>query len=362
MEARAAVRAAAAAALRQAPIALWRRLAPKSALGVCYHAVADVAPPHIRHYPVLSPAAFEEDLTYLQRMFGFISYAALAERRSTAAPARDNAVILTFDDGFAECATVIAPLLRRAGIPAVFFVVTDLIDNTTLFRESEAALCISAIARLPAGHVDDILRELDFAAHLPEPPRPRWFEQTRAPLAIAGLEQADPRLWPLLHWLLTLGATDAALLRRLSARLGLDPQDYLRTARPYLTTPQLRQLQADGFTIGAHSRSHRLLQALPPAEAAAEIVESCRIVQGITGQPSTPFAFPYSGGGLDREWLAELRRQHPCIGLCFDTDGVRADAPFIVQRVFGERFGHDRTLDARFRRAWSRPAAWRRGG
>ena len=112
---------------------------------------------------------------------------------ASAAPARDNAVILTFDDGFAECATVIAPLLRQAGIPAVFFVVTDLIDNATLFHESEAALCISAIAGLPAGQVDDILRELDFAAQLPKPPRPeRWLEQTRAPLAIAGLEQADP--------------------------------------------------------------------------------------------------------------------------------------------------------------------------
>jgi len=105
MEARAAVRAAAAAALRQAPIALWRRLAPKSALGVCYHAVADVAPPHIRHYPVLSPAAFEEDLTYLQRMFGFISYAALAERRSTAAPARDNAVICCVGPASRRCSS-----------------------------------------------------------------------------------------------------------------------------------------------------------------------------------------------------------------------------------------------------------------
>jgi peptidoglycan/xylan/chitin deacetylase (PgdA/CDA1 family) len=362
MAARAVVRAAAAAALRQAPIALWRRLAPKSALGVCYHLVADSAPPHMRHYPAPSPAAFAADLAYLRRKFGFISYEALAERRGAAAPTRDNTVILTFDDGFAECATVIAPMLRQAGIPAVFFIITDLIDNATLFRESEAALCISAIARLSAGQVDDILRELDFAAHLPKAPRPRWFEQSRTPLAIAELEQADPRLRPLLHWLLTLGASDAALLRRLSARLGLDPQDYLRTARPYLTTPQLRQLHADGFTIGAHSRSHRLLQALPPDEAAAEIVESCRIVHAITGQPSTPFAFPYSGAGLDRDWLAELRRRHPCIGLYFDTDGVREDVSFVVQRVFGERFGPDRTLDARFRRAWSRPSAWRQGG
>jgi len=46
--------------------------------------------------------------------------------------------------------------------------------------------------------------------------------------------------------------------------------------------------------------------------------------------------------------------------LFFDTDGVREDESFVVQRVFGERFSRDRTLDAILRRAWADPAAWRR--
>ncbi|HUI59318.1 MAG TPA: hypothetical protein VLX90_03810, partial [Steroidobacteraceae bacterium] len=85
----------------------------------------------------------------------------------------------------------------------------------------------------------------------------------------------------------------------------------------------------------------------------------CRIVREITGQSSVPFAFPYSGGGLDRAWLAGLRARHDFVGLLFDTGGVREDAPFVVQRVFGERFSRDRTLDAILRRAWADPAAWR---
>jgi peptidoglycan/xylan/chitin deacetylase (PgdA/CDA1 family) len=148
----------------------------------------------------------------------------------------------------------------------------------------------------------------------------------------------------------------------LCTRLGVEPQTYLRRAQPYLTTQQLRDLHADGFTIGAHSCSHRPLQDLAPAEASDEIVHSCRIVRDITGQPEVPFAFPYFGGGIDRAWLADLRRQHPCIGLYFDTDGLREDEAFVVQRVFGERFGHDCTLDATLRRAWAQPAAWRRRG
>jgi len=119
-------------------------------------------------------------------------------------------------------------------------------------------------------------------------------------------------------------------------------------------------LHADGFTIGAHSCSHRRLQDLSRSDAEHEIVESCRIVRYITDQPNVPFAFPYFGGGLDRAWLARLREQHDFIGLFFDTDGVREDEPFVVQRVFGERFSRDRTLDAILRRAWAHPAAWRR--
>ena len=146
------------------------------------------------------------------------------------------------------------------------------------------------------------------------------------------------------------------------ARLGIEPQSYLQKVQPYLTTQQIRQLQADGFTIGAHSRSHQRLQGLPRDEAEREIVESCRIIRDITGQSSVPFAFPYFGGELDRAWLRRMREQHDFIGLFFDTDGLREDEPFVVQRVFGERFGPDRTMDAILRRAWARRPAWRRRG
>jgi hypothetical protein len=72
-----------------------------------------------------------------------------------------------------------------------------------------------------------------------------------------------------------------------------------------------------------------------------------------------PFAFPYFGGDLDRSWLAELRGRHKFIGLFFDTDGLREDSSFVVQRVFAERLGQDSTLDEILRRAWARRSAWR---
>jgi peptidoglycan/xylan/chitin deacetylase (PgdA/CDA1 family) len=349
-------------ALHLAPTAFWRRLFPKTAVGVCYHVVSDRPLAHVKHYRFLNRADFEADLRYLRSRFGFLSYAELAERRASSRTVRDNAAILTFDDGFAECFTEVTPVLGRLGLTGVFFLITDLIDNTVIFRESAASLCIEKIRARPVEQILAMVDALGLNERLKPPPRGPSSAAVDAPLVMADLgETPDARLRPFLHWLLTLAADETALLDALCARLDVDPKGYVQRTQPYLTTDQIRQMHADGFTIGAHSRSHRLLQDLTRDEAEREIVESCRIVQGITGQASVPFAFPYSGAGLDRAWLRDLRRRHEVIGLFFDTDGLREDEPMVVQRVFGERLGRDRTMDAILRRAWSRRPAWRFG-
>ena len=349
--------------LHIAPLVLWRKLVPKSELGFCYHIISDCPVPHVKHYRVLDTATFESDLDYLQDRFEFITYEQLVQRRASTSRTRDNSVILTFDDGFAECATVVAPLLRRHGLSCVFFVITDLIDNHVMFRESAASLCIEAILQMPFERLKPITAELALGARLRPAPGTALSEPTTLPLEVADLgPKLDPRLLPLIRWLLQSSPSDERLVVGLLARLGVDTRSYLQKAQPYLTTAQIRQLHAEGFAIGAHSCSHRRLQDLPRAEAAQEIVESCRIVRDITGQTTVPFAFPYFGGGLDRIWLAQLREQHDFIGLFFDTDGLREDEPFVVQRIFGERFSRDGNLDAILRRAWARPSAWRRRG
>jgi peptidoglycan/xylan/chitin deacetylase (PgdA/CDA1 family) len=350
-----ALRAGAGALLRLVPTTVWKALFPKPHLGVCWHMVADAAPPHLKHYRVLTPAQFKADLDHLQAQFGVMSYRELEERRAALPSVRDNHAVLSFDDGFSQCAEVIAPILKARGLDAVFFVITDLIDNRIMFREAKAALCIEAVMRMPAGEAAAVGAGLG----LPAPPKADLLGAPDA-LNIAGLDKADRRLKPLLHWLLTLPAQDEALLDRVCARLGVKPEAYLREVRPYVTADQIKALHHDGFTIGAHSRSHRFLQDLPRDEAEREVVESCRVIRDLTGQKTVPFAFPYSGRGLDRAWLSQLRARHPVIGLYFDTSGVIEDAPFVVQRVFGERFGRDRTLDATIRRAWAIPSAWKR--
>jgi peptidoglycan/xylan/chitin deacetylase (PgdA/CDA1 family) len=342
---------------RTLPLSAWTKLAPKDAVGLCYHMVSEKKLPHLKHYPFLTPREFEADLDFVGKRFGFLSYDELAGQRASAAGARRNKAILTFDDGFAECAEVAAPILKRKGIPAVFFLITDLVGNQVVFRETAASLCIEAVLALPIGEAEAAMRELGIR------PRPERNAGSWLPMEVAFPDaKPDPRLRPLINWLLTIAPEDVPRMERLCARLKVDARAYVERVKPYLSREQARGLAAGGFTLGAHSLSHRRLQSLSPEEAEREIAESCRLVAEISGKARVPFAFPYFGGDIDRGWLAALRTRHDGIGLFFDTDGLREDAPFVVQRAFAERTGRDKSLEGILRRAWARPRAWTRRG
>jgi hypothetical protein len=69
----------------------------------------------------------------------------------------------------------------------------------------------------------------------------------------------------------------------------------------------------------------------------AEIVGSCNEVRDITGDDEVPFAFPFSGAGVERAFLQYLRQKHPVIGPVFDTGGIAVDASFVFNRVTADR-------------------------
>src|SRR3954470_6767800 len=89
-----------------------RPLAARKPVVLIYHGVP-------RTGVSLDAATFEEQIVFLREHFDFVRVDDLTTRRSGLERIR---VLLTFDDGFRNNAEVVAPILRRYGIPAVFFV------------------------------------------------------------------------------------------------------------------------------------------------------------------------------------------------------------------------------------------------
>jgi peptidoglycan/xylan/chitin deacetylase (PgdA/CDA1 family) len=94
---------------------------------LCYHSVIDSAhpinpDPHKQHIPL---PLFLQHLDYLQEHHHVLSLSEFQRARRDNRSLPDHAVVLTFDDGFQDFATVAAPHLTRRNLPATVFVITD---------------------------------------------------------------------------------------------------------------------------------------------------------------------------------------------------------------------------------------------
>ncbi len=298
--------------MRLLPLQVYGRLLPREVVGLCYHTVSDRALPHVSHlYPYKNTEQFEADLVYLKRNFRVVSYAELLEPGRAPEP---NRVHLSFDDGYAECFSVVRPLLLKHGLPCTFFVNTGVLDNRRMLAFNRVSLCQDAAARRgPEG--DRIVADAAREAGAPPAGFATWIRR--------AIRDPDS------------GAEE--VLDQLCARLEVDVEGFLAAERPYLTTEQVRQMADEGFTIGGHTRLHWHMGSTRGEDRIEnEIVESCRVVAGITGGERVPFAFPYDAVGVDRAFLAGVLARNPFLGRLFGTGSLQLDAPFMVNRMLAD--------------------------
>lgn len=96
---------------------------------LCYHAVSYLPSEWIAEMNV-TPRQFVEHLETIAALgFTPVSPGALAAARAGGSPLPPRAVVLTFDDGFADVATVAAPVLADAGCPAGIYVTTGVVGG-----------------------------------------------------------------------------------------------------------------------------------------------------------------------------------------------------------------------------------------
>jgi len=209
-----------------------------------YHAVVEGAAAMGGLMPGLAITAgmLERHLDWIGRRFDF---AALDDLLPGARPAGARPLAaITFDDGYRGVFDHAWPILRRKGIPAALFVVTDRIDGAT-----------------PLLH-DQLFRHL-LAHH----DVPGAYALTRS----------------LLH-----SRSQAELLRFIAHLADAPPSD---DELP-LSWQMLRALRAGGCTIGSHTRSHALLTRTAGAELDAELrVSRSTLALGL-GEPVLHFAYP----------------------------------------------------------------------
>jgi peptidoglycan/xylan/chitin deacetylase (PgdA/CDA1 family) len=188
-----------------------------------------------------------------------------------------DAVAITFDDGYACNALVAAPMLQSLGYPATFFVVSDAIERGGEFWWDQ----LEFIFHAPGFDYDTAKRLLvNYSAN--------------ATRATVGQGQASHgaflELWTSLRHISTEGRRQylVALMDRTGLKMEVRP-----THRP-MTPAELRSLAANPlFEIGGHTATHPSLPMLSRAEQEREIVSGVQFLEATLGKPIRSFSYPF---------------------------------------------------------------------
>ncbi len=295
--------------MRSATIKVLQKLTSVDQFFPNYHAVADYDLPHIKHlYQTRTVAEFRSDLEYFQRNFRPITLADLNKSLQEHGMPPRNAMLLTVDDGFREVAEQMAPILREKGIPAVFMICPNFLDNKELFWRSKVSLIIEQIHRMTVPAERKALTEL---------------LKSKGHLSANGDIVASIR---------GIRFSDRAILDEIAAIVGLDFDAFLSEKKPFMSSEQIRQLMADGFEIGAHSINHPHYKHLDADARLHQTVTSVDFVQKSFNTSVRCIAHPFTDEFLPKEYFRSVFDEHG-LDLAFGTSGGKQDFDArIIQR------------------------------
>ena len=304
---------------------LRRRRAGRAPVILMYHRVA--TPARDPWALSVSPERFRDHLAALRAHRTPMSMTALVDALD-GDTAPDDAVAVTFDDGYLDNLIVAKPMLEAGGIPATVYLATGSIGGARPFwwDELESILSGSAAMRFDAVIGGKRVRVDVPEGPVSDPPGWRFAHGART-----ARQRAYVRLWTRLRN--TAPDERTRVIDSLRRRAG--PSRHEEGDLP-MSEEAVTQLVSALVDVGAHGVTHTAMTTLSPDVRRSEIVESGREATRLSGRLANGFAYPH--GDHDRrtrEIVREAGYRHACSTFAAAIDPARYDC-FALPRLMVE--------------------------
>lgn len=209
----------------------------------------------------VSPENFAAQLRFLQENYHIMRF------EDDWRKSRRPAVVITFDDGYADNLHNALPVLSRFAFPATFFVSSAVVgDRRGFWWDRLGLLLLNREFVYP-----EKWRNIDTSSRNA---RERLYQELQLKLKKAALEEREQILSELGSWSGLSGVVTAEDLP--------------------LTVEELRELSSSPLaTIGSHTVNHRQLSALSKEEQRREIIDGHRQLETMVGKSLDTFSYPF---------------------------------------------------------------------
>jgi len=257
---------------------------------LAYHRITDPHAPGFDTFkPNVSatPAEFAAQMDFVREHFNVVSSDDLIDWLDGKRSLPPYPALITFDDGYRDNYDHAWPILRERGLPATLFLTTGFIGTAKPFYWDLIAYCFY--------HTPKTEAELPPVGHF------QWNDEASRDSVMK-------------YWLGTLkrlsDVEKQAIVEQLPQRLDVTIKEDT-FAGLLLSWDQVREMAADGFTMGSHTENHPILTRIPIEQARAELEVSKARIEAEIGRTVRAFAYT---NGMRSDFNVALQAILPQIG------------------------------------------------
>lgn len=255
-------------------MSLSGKLSDESLAIFLFHGVVREHSYAIRNYTRkhVSEAFFEGCLTELKQHGNPVSMDDVVTYFHEGIPFPPYSFAITFDDGFENNYSVAAPVLRKHGVPATFYVTTDFVDRNQMSWVDKIEFCFEDVG---TGRILLPWSEESTTFSSPQDARSLLDD-------IRSKVKADPELD-----VDQLVETIFNQCNRVEVHATDDPLD------KKMTWAQVAELHNEFlFTIGGHTHTHPIMSFLSHETLVDEVDVSVRLLKEKAGVEATHYSYP----------------------------------------------------------------------
>jgi peptidoglycan/xylan/chitin deacetylase (PgdA/CDA1 family) len=293
-----------------------------------YHYVRDLANSKYPEIKARTIKEFQYQLDYLQDNYSIIRMEDLIAYVDKGTRLPDNALLLTFDDGYADHFNVVFPILQERGLQGSFFpsgkavierkMMTVNKIHFLLAMEKPKRLMMDIFTLMNKDQDRFQLKSLE--EYIRKVARPSRFDPPEVIFVKRMLQRELPE----------------ALRKKIATKLFwkyISKDERSFADELYLNSDQLRQMKDSGMFIGSHGYDHCWMNTLTPQQQRIDISASLEFLESLG--IGSPKVICYPQGAYNESLLEILKTEGFILGLTTSPEvaDLEKDDLLILPRV-----------------------------
>lgn len=278
-----------------------------------YHYTRDLV--HSRYSKIrgLDVRLFREQLGYMTTHFNIVTMEQVIDVADGKSMLPENALLLTFDDGYIDNYTFAMPLLEEYGVQGSFFISGKTFDTHQLLDVNKIhyILACADINRL----VTDVKNKMDYYRG-----NDFDFESTEELFK----KYAIANRWDSKETIFVKRMLQTVLPERVRSQIASDLfAEYVGIREEqlahelYMSEEQIKTLKRHGMFIGVHGYDHYWLGNIPEEQMQADINKALEVMDGFIDRNNWVMNYPY--GNYSQEVLDYVKQEGACLGLSVEA-------------------------------------------